>query len=86
MRLFGAVAALLLATPGFAADAAVAHQGDMLRDANNVRLGAVDAVNKDGSINLIYESRYLTVPANTLSIANGKLVTSMTRAQLTATH
>jgi hypothetical protein len=77
------------AAPACASDAqpataspVVAHQGDMLRDINNVRVGSVDSVNKDGSVSVIYNSRYITVPAASLSIVNGKLTTRLAKTDL----
>ena len=88
MRYVIIAATLALASaPAFAADAPpakVAHSGDMLRDANNVRLGAVNAVNKDGSVGLIFDSRYVTVPGDSLTVVGGKLTTKLTKAQLSA--
>jgi hypothetical protein len=84
-----AIAIAVLSAPAVAADAPaasapVARQGDMLRDANNVRLSAIDSVNKDGSVGIIFDGRYVTVPATSLSVANGKLITSLTKAQVSA--
>lgn len=86
-----AVALAVVATPALAVDVAanptavaapVVHQGDMLRDANNARLSAVDSINKDGSVGIILNGHYVTVPASTLSMANGKLVTSLSKDKL----
>jgi hypothetical protein len=90
MRIAAFAAALtFVAAPAFASDLpaagstpVVAHAGDMLRDANNLRLSAVDTVNKDGSVGIIYNGRVVTVPAASLSLANGKLVTSLTKSQV----
>jgi hypothetical protein len=83
-----AVALAVVAAPAFAADLAstpaTAHAGDMLRDANNTRLSAVDTVNKDGSVGIIYNGHVVTIPAASLGSANGKLVTSLTKAQISA--
>ena len=85
-----AIALAAVSAPAIASDlpsapsAPVAHQGDMLRDSNNVRLGSVDTVNKDGSVGVIYNSRYVTVPGDSLSLVNGKLTTKLTKAQLGA--
>ena len=88
-----AIIATILAVasaPAFAADApaaavaAVAHSGDMLRDANNLRLGAINAVNKDGSVGLIFDSHYVTVPGDSLTVVGGKLTTKLTKAQVSA--
>ena len=87
MKLLFAAALALTAAPCMAANTpppgnVVAHPGDMLRDVNNVRVAPVDTVNADGSVGLILDSRYVTVPAATLSIANGKLTTSQSKSQL----
>jgi hypothetical protein len=85
-----AIALAAIATPAFAADlpanaaAPVVRQGDMLRDANNIRLSTIDSVNKDGSVGIIFNGHYVTLPAASLSAANGKLVTSLTKAQVSA--
>ena len=77
---------LLVATavPAVAADAPVARRGVMLRDANNVRLAAIDTVKADGSVGIIVNAHYIVVPADTLSMTDGKLVTKLTKEQLTA--
>lgn len=71
------------AGPAVAADAPAPRRGVMLRDVNNVRLAAIDAVKADGSVGIIIGSRYVIVPADTLSMADGKLVTKLTKAQVT---
>lgn len=82
------IALAALSAPAIASDlpsarpASIARQGDMLRDSNNVRIGSIDAVNKDGSVGVIYNSRYVTVPGDTLSLVNGKLTTKLTSAQV----
>ena len=83
-----AIALAVVSTPAIASDlpsvpsAPIARQGDMLRDSNNVRIGSIDSVNKDGSVGVIYNSRYVTVPGDTLSLVNGKLTTKLTTAQV----
>ena len=66
------------------AGAAVAHRGDMLRDVYNVRLGAVSSVAKDGSVSLIYDAHFVTVPGDSLSLVNGKLVTKLSKSQISS--
>lgn len=78
------VAAPALASDLPAAAPVAAHEGDMLRDANNVRLSSIDTVNKDGSVGIIYNGHVVTVPASSLSMANGKLITSLTKAQVSS--
>ncbi len=79
--------ALLASTPVFAADTAPAAQaevktGAMLRDSNNYRLGAISRVNADGSVGLIIDSRFVTIPADTLSVVDGKVVTRLTKREV----
>jgi hypothetical protein len=68
------------------AAAAVAEKGKMLTAANGARLGAVYRVGPDGSAQIIIDGKLVTVPANTLSIANGKLMTSLTKSEVLALH
>jgi hypothetical protein len=63
---------------------AVAEKGKMLTAANGARLGSVYRVNPDGSAQIIIDGKLVTVPANTLSIANGKLMTSLTKSEVLA--
>jgi hypothetical protein len=64
--------------------AAVAEKGKMLIAANGTRLGAVYRVGPDGSAQIIIDGKLVTVPANTISIANGKLTTSLTKSEVLA--
>ena len=79
--------ALLVLSPAAAsaqapAAAATAHVGQMLRDASGGRIGAVTEVYKDGSVQVIYNSQLVTIPAASLATTDGKLTTSLTRKQL----
>jgi hypothetical protein len=74
------------AAPAAPAAAAVAEKGKMLTAANGARLGAVYRVGPDGSAQIIIDGKLVTVPANTLSIANGKLMTSLTKSEVLALH
>jgi hypothetical protein len=69
-----------------AAAASVAEKGKMLIAANGARLGAVYRVGADGAAQIIIDGRMVTVPANTLSSADGKLTTSLTKSQVLALH
>ena len=66
--------------------AAVAEKGKMLVAANGARLGAVYRVGPDGSAQIIIDGKLVTVPANTISIADGKLTTSLTKSEVIALH
>jgi hypothetical protein len=91
MRIF-AIAALALAsvsTAHAADDAVQAHAapvsvrtGDTLRDAKAARIGAVSRVYGDGSVQVIYGSRFVVIPADTLTTEEGKLKTSLTRQEI----
>jgi hypothetical protein len=66
--------------------AAVAEKGKMLISANGARLGAVYRVSTDGAAQIIIDGKMVTVPGNTLSAANGKLSTSLTKSEVLALH
>ena len=66
--------------------AAVAEKGKMLIAANGARLGSVYRVGPDGSAQIIIDGRMVTVPANTITLANGKLTTSLTKSEVLALH
>lgn len=68
------------------AAASVAEKGKMLVAANGARLGAVYRVGADGAAQIIIDGKLVTVPANTLSVSNGKLTTSLTKSEVLALH
>jgi opacity protein-like surface antigen len=88
------VAALIaaVATPAVAADAVAPSKltvsvSQPLFDKDGKRVGNVYRVASDGSPQLIIdEGRLVTVPATTLTEANGKLTTSLTKRQITASR
>jgi hypothetical protein len=69
-----------------ASTAPVAEKGKMLMAANGARLGAVYRVGPDGSAQIIIDGKLVTVPANTISLADGKLTTSLTKSEVIALH
>lgn len=71
------------AADGAATDAAAAAAGKMLYGTDGKRIGAVYRVAANGDAQLIVNSRLVTVPAATLSLANGKLATSLTKSEIT---
>lgn len=80
-----AAAMLAIAAPAFADDAATSLKaGQILRDANNLRLGQIDRVGPDGSVQIIFGSRFTTIPANTITVVEGKPVTSLTKKEVAA--
>ena len=60
----------------------MATEGKMLLASNGSRLGAVYRVTDDGSAQVIIDGKMVTVPANTLSVTDGKLVTSLSKAEV----
>lgn len=74
------VLAASFAVPGASmAEAAQAKEGTMLVAADGSRLGAVYRVANDGSAQLIIKGKMATVPASTLSVVDGKLMTSLSK-------
>jgi hypothetical protein len=63
-----------------------AVKGNMLFDANGARLSNVYRVNPDGGVQIIMEGKLITVPASSLSTANGKLTTSLSKSAVLALH
>ena len=83
MKSWVAVSVLALASLSTAAaEANVATEGKMLLASNGSRLGAVYRVTDDGSAQVIVDGKMVTVPANTLSVTDGKLVTSLSKAEV----
>lgn len=64
------------------ADDAGATEGKMLLASNGARLGAVYRVTSDGSAQLIVDGKMVTIPANTISVVDGKLQTSLSKADV----
>jgi hypothetical protein len=66
-----------------AADAAaVVMKGAMLFSADGSRLGAVYRVTNDGSAQIIIDAKIVTVPVATISTKEGKLITTLKKAQV----
>lgn len=84
MRIISAVAiALAAATPVLAQNAPLLlKQGVMLRDANKARLGKIDRVNPDGSVQLIYRSKFVTIPAEKIVVSEDGVTTSLSRQEV----
>ena len=76
-----AAAAAETASPP-AAGAALAAKGKQLVDAKGSRLGSVVDTSDDGSPQILIDGRLVTVPVATLSMVDGKLTTSMKKADV----
>jgi len=77
-----AIPALAQDAPAAAASLAGAR-GKMLVTVDGARLAPVNRVTSDGP-QIILDGRLVTVPANTVSLAGGKLTTSLTKGQVIA--
>lgn len=75
-----------LATLPAMAQEKVAEKGKMLVAADGARLGAVYRVSDDGSAQVIIDGKMVSIPASTLSTADGKLTTSLTKHEVLAIH
>jgi hypothetical protein len=56
--------------------------GKMLYSANGQRIAAIYRVTEGGTVQVILEGRMVNVVASSLSVAGGKIVTSLTKAEL----
>jgi len=66
-----------------AAEAATAvTKGAMLFSADGSRLGSVYRVTNDGSAQIIIDTKIVTVPVATISTTEGKLITTLKKAQV----
>ncbi len=93
MRILIVCAALVAGTPAVAAEVTTAvpatsaatftaAKGQMLSSADRARLGTVMRVEGDGSVAIIFDAHMVTIPASTLSSADGKLTTSLNKREV----
>jgi hypothetical protein len=59
--------------------------GQIVRDGKNVHLGTVDRVS-DAGVRIIFTSRFVTLLASSVSVAEGKVNTSLTKAEVSKLH
>ena len=64
--------------------AAVAEKGKMLVASNGARLGPVYRIGADGSAQIFIDGKLVSIPVATLSTANGKLTTSLSKSEVLA--
>lgn len=81
-------AALVVAAPAFASQPAAApalerapRQGEVLRDSGGRQIGQVYKVQPSGAVLAIVNRETVRIPADTLSIVDGKLVTTLTKSE-----
>jgi hypothetical protein len=71
-------------SPEAATIAAVGSKGQMLLAANGARLGPVYRVGADGSAQIFIDGKLVHIPGATLSAANGRLTTSLSKSEVLA--
>lgn len=76
------VAAQAVESTPAVANADVVKAGRTLRDSANARLGKIDQVNADGSVRIIFDTRFVTIPADTISVAGNEPVTSLSKREV----
>jgi hypothetical protein len=76
--------AYLGSIPARAQEAVVAEAGRPLFSADGKRIGTIYRLTAQGAPQIIIEGRMVTVPANTVSVADGKIVTSLTKREALA--
>lgn len=81
MRNFLIAAALLGTAASVTAKTPELHVGQVVRDASNVRVGSVDRVGADG-VRIIFDSRFVTLPSNTITVTDGKVTTTLSKAEV----
>jgi sporulation protein YlmC with PRC-barrel domain len=68
------------------AQAAEAVAGKSIYAQGGKRIGVVYAVKADGSAQVILNGKLVTIPASTITAANGKIETSMDKKQVLASR
>lgn len=70
------------AAPATSTAAVSVTAGKMIYGANGQRLAAVYRVTEAGAVQVILDGKLVTVPASSLSEVNGKVTTSLSKAEL----
>jgi hypothetical protein len=81
---FGTVTAAAQDQSSSAAAATAGSKGKMLIAANGARLGPVYRIGADGAAQIFIDGKLVSVPVATLSMANGKLTTSLSKSEVLA--
>ena len=81
-----ALAALTLAPAVAAAADEAIIEGKMLYTADGKRLAPIDRVKPDGAVQIILNGKMVTVPGDTVSVAEGKIQTKLAKPQLLASR
>lgn len=72
------------ATPVSATATVTAARGQMLVASNGARIGRVARLADDGAPQVIVEGKVVTVPLSTLSVVDGRLVSTLSPAEIAA--
>jgi hypothetical protein len=86
---FAAAAADAAVAEGQSTTAAVVgtvSKGQMVETSSGARLGAVYRVAADGSPQIMFDGKLVTIPASTLSSSNGKLITTLSKSEVSGLH
>jgi hypothetical protein len=70
--------------PSSVTAASTGSKGQMLVAANGARLGPVYRIRADGSAQIFIDGKLVSIPVATLSTANGKLTTSLSKSEVLA--
>jgi hypothetical protein len=66
------------------AAASAGSKGKMLIAANGARLGPIYRIGADGAAQIFIDGKLVSIPVTTLSTANGKLTTSLSKSEVLA--
>ncbi len=66
--------------------ARVVHVGEIVRTPTGARVGAVDRINDDGSLRVIHDDQFITLPANSITSQDGKVTTSLAAKEINKLH
>ncbi len=82
--LFAAVGLVVASAPALAesAPAVAVSAGKVIYDSKGHRIGSIYRVTPAGDAQVIYNGKLVTIPASTLSVADAKITTSVSRADL----
>lgn len=86
VSVFAAATAIAQESAPAAATTAIASKGQMVVASNGARLGSVYRVATDGAAQIIIEGKMVSIPASTLSSANGRLTTSLSKSEVVELH
>jgi len=75
-----------MAVPGHASAANLPVAGQMLFSADGKRVAPINRVREDGAVQVIINGRMFLVPAETITVADGRTSTTLGRSELLASR